>query len=144
MLIAALLALALDESNLPSRGLVLELKLHESVHSAGNPVVELALVNRSGKPAKIVKPGDGSEVGWREPYVFWTAEARGADGTWTSIQPSRYGRCGNYAASWEKDVVELNPGERFVLQAHLRQAQRTFDLRGKGRVRLVAHYQYRA
>ena len=143
MLIAALLALALDESNLPSPPLVLELKARESVHAAEDPVLELALVNRSGKPVKIVKPGDGSEVGWREPYVFWTAETRGADGTWTALSPRGYGRCGHYAAFWEKDVVELKPGERFVIQGHLRQAQRTFDFNGKGRVRLVAHYQYR-
>lgn len=140
----ALLLLALDESSLPTPPLVLELRTVERLDATADPVVELALVNRSGKPVKVVKPGDGSECGWREPYVFWSAEEKAPDGEWASMTPKPYGRCGLFAAHWEKDVVELAPGERLVLRDWLRPVNRTFLLKVGHRYRLTAHYQYRA
>ena len=136
----ALLLLSLDESNIPLPPLVLELRLNASA----DPVVELALVNRSSKPLKVVKPGDGSNEGWREPHVYWTAETRAPGGVWSPLAPRRYARCGNYAPNWEKDVVDLAPGERLVLSGWVRSPGRVFDLKPGTRIRLVAHYDYRA
>lgn len=101
----------------------------------------LSLVNTSRHTTyRVVKPGDGSEVGWREPHVFVTAARVRADGTEEPVPPGRYGRCGLFDADWPKDVVGVPPGGKLRLGPYHPFA----ELQQPGRVRLRAHYAYSA
>lgn len=102
----------------------------------------VALVNRSETTAyAVVKPGDGSEVGWREPHVFVTAERQIVDNTWEDVPPVPLLRCGLFDSDWQKDVVHLGPHESIELGAS---PNETLELQQAGRVRLRVHYRYKA
>lgn len=106
------------------------------------PGFEIVLTNRSpGRSYPIVLSSDGSEVGWREPHVFYTVDRRSGSGPWQPAPalPSS-GRCGMYDEDWAKDVVSLQPGKGVVLP--WTDFHSLWDLEGASHVRVVAHYVY--
>lgn len=97
------------------------------------------LINTSKTAAyRVVKPGDGSEVGWREPYVYWTATIDRTDGKPVPVPKMRYGRCGLFAWDWPKDAILLKPGDKLELNTWP-----MLEFQQAGRVSLRAHYAYR-
>ena len=106
--------------------------------------MEVELLNVSKARAYlVVKPGDGSESGWREPHVYYTADRSGADGGWTRMEPTPILRCGLYDNKWQKDVVPLKPGENLPLKDWLMPPGSAFEFQQAGRYRIRAHYAYR-
>ena len=104
------------------------------------PRVTLTLENTSKTESYfVVKAGDGSEAGWREPYVYFTAEQQWR-GKWEAIPSHGVGRCGLYSNEWWKDVVELKPGAKLVVAE---MAYPTFRMPIDGKLRLTGHYAYR-
>lgn len=122
----------------------LELVAHLDESALGDPwrpvPIEVEIVNRSTTAQVVVLPGDGSEVGWREPHVFFTAEVLADDGRWNAAPQPLRARCGLYDANWLHDVVRLAPGEtrRLHWMGPLPQ------LPERGRARIRAHYVYKA
>jgi hypothetical protein len=103
------------------------------------------LVNRSKDAThKVVLPNDGSESGWREPHVFWTASLVGADGVEQPLQAHGVGRCGLYATQWWKDVTTLAPGATLDVTDGFAQPFQSFDVQEEGTLRLVAHFAWSA
>jgi hypothetical protein len=86
----------------------------------------------------FVLPGDGSEVGWREPSVGWSALVESSPGCWRPLPEARTARCGLFDANWAKDVVALDPGGTHVIEALWADHTLRFDEPGRIRVRL--HY----
>lgn len=90
----------------------------------------------------VVRPGDGSDEGWREPRVRWDAFTVGATGAAAPLPRNAGARCGNFDANWHDEVVLLAPGERLDLgNAGARAPESAFDLQ-RGRIRLVFRYEY--
>ncbi len=98
------------------------------------------LTNRSRNSMLVVKPGDGSESGWREPYVYYSAR-RWTDGRWQEVERQPIGRCGLYNADWTKDVVTLKPGQSLELGDWLPDLESSFKLT-PGKYRFCLHYRY--
>lgn len=97
------------------------------------------LINTSKTAShRVVKPGDGSEVGWREPYIYWTATIDRGDGKPMPVPQIRYRRCGLFAWDWPKDVILLKPGDKLELSTWP-----MLEFQQTGRVSLQAHYAYR-
>ena len=115
-----------------------------AVVQIGTPVrLGAVLVNRSTTVThRVVVPGDGSGVGWREPHVFYTGQRRAADGTWGDLDRRGFGRCGMYDHNWHDDVRELEPGKSLDIHQWLAQPAQVFDLGGTGTYRLRLHYRY--
>jgi hypothetical protein len=107
-----------------------------------DPRLEVVLANRSTDRAyPVVLSGDGSEVGWREPHVFYTVEKQTQRSTaWETTPELPLSRCGNYDEDWTKDVVSLEPGTSLVLPWF--QFYERWDLEGATKLRVVAHYAY--
>ena len=129
------------------RALVLKAKLTspETVEP-GEPIgVQITLKNQSvDQTFPVLKAGDGSELGWREPYVFFTATVDTGDGKPQDVPKASYGRCGLYDANWQKDVVQLKPGAELPLKDWLNAPSMMPEFQKPGRVRLYVHYRYRA
>lgn len=98
------------------------------------------LSNRSGSQVLVVKPGDGSESGWREPYIYYSAQ-RWRDGRWEEVERQPIGRCGLFNSDWTKDVVALKPGQSLELGDWLPDLESSFQL-DPGKYRFYLHYQY--
>lgn len=106
--------------------------------------VEVRLVNSSRTVThRVVKVGHGSEIGYREPYVSWSATIDRGDGKPAPLTDElRYGYCGTclaFASDWPKDAIWLKPGDHLELDI-----PQKFEFQQAGRVRLQAHYEYRA
>ncbi len=103
--------------------------------------IDVDIVNRSTTTSHpIVLPGDGSSAGWREPHARFSAEVQAEDGTWRTLPIREVGRCGLYDANWLDEVVRLAPGaaQRLAWMGTLP------ELPEQGRVRIRAHYAYKA
>ena len=122
----------------------LELSLRgpaETVQVLGHALqLEAVLINRSSRPIKVVKPGDGSESGWREPYLFYTAERRKGE-MWEQVPAQPIFRCGLFNTNWPNDVVVLKSGESLPLNSGLVALQTVFAL-SPGVYRFRLHYRY--
>ncbi|MFT5465658.1 MAG: hypothetical protein ACI8UO_000753 [Verrucomicrobiales bacterium] len=92
----------------PALKMTAELKSEVTLRNPADIKVGFSIQNRSEEFVPIVMPSDGSEVGWREPYVFYKVEVKTVDG-WKTIEARRIGRCVLYNADWAKDVVMLEP-----------------------------------
>src|SRR5262249_54894349 len=103
--------------------------------------ITLTLENTSKtKSYFVVKAGDGSEVGWREPFVHFTAEQMTL-GKWEAAAQHGIGRCGLYGNEWWKDVVELKPGAKLVVANSW---NATFRMPPAGtELRITGYYEYR-
>jgi len=105
----------------------------------GEPIrVEVTLRNVSKKNTrKIVKPGDGSESGWREPHIFFSAQHGD-----TKIDANGIGRCGVFDDNWHKDTMELKPGASITIHEWLAPAPALFRFEKDGAYKLFVHYRY--
>jgi len=128
------------------RDLVLEATLTTpGTIQPGEPIrVKSRIVNRSRTAThKLVRPGDGSESGWREPHVFFTAETLGPRGRRTAVIERGIGRCGVFDANWHDDVIELKPGKALDLYNWMPAAHFGLDFQREGPTEVVLHYRYR-
>lgn len=144
MAFSALHAKAADlmPSNI-KRDLILEASLEGSpTVQPGQPIaLKVQLVNRSKHASyPVVKPGDGSECGWREPYVFFTADRKNSEGKWLPATEVSYGRCGLFDSNWQKDVVVLKPGESIAIKDWLPMPSSMLEMQRAGQWRLQVHY----
>ncbi|OAI58043.1 hypothetical protein AYO49_06025 [Verrucomicrobiaceae bacterium SCGC AG-212-N21] len=114
--------------------------------TAGDAVnVSLTLHNRSQQTTHaVVLPSDGSESGWREPHIFYSATVDQGTGKAAPIEPTRFARCGLYDFNWHKDIRQLKPGEELKLGEWVPQPSMQFEFQEAGRVKLQAHYRFRA
>jgi hypothetical protein len=129
---------------LPTRpGLRLEVRLTspKPAEIGGPLTIAARLVNVSKAPMKVVTPGDGSNFAWREPRMRLTAEHSGSDGVFRAMPKPSFGRCGNYDADWNEDVVSLAPGASLDLD-WLPHPVTWLDLHDPGQLRLRLHYRY--
>ncbi len=104
--------------------------------------VEMKLANRSKSAAKIVRPNEGSQRGWREPHMFWTATFVGKDGAERAIpavEPSGDG--GLFVPEWWKEVSTLEPDSTMTV-GFIAPPDQVFDVQEDGKLRLVAHYKW--
>src|SRR5262245_38101006 len=104
-----LLGLAIPAADDPTKPVIaVELKALTPVLKKGQyPRFSVEVVNRSGREITLVKPGDGSDCGWRTPIVTWTVEG---------VQPRGLARkCGNVNPLRPDEVFTLKPGQRASL-----------------------------
>jgi hypothetical protein len=102
--------------------------------------LQMRLQNMSAKPVYVIKPGDGSESGWREPSMYFSAEKK-TDQGWKPVERQGIGRCGLYDPDWQKDVVKLEPGGEINLGTWMPSPSSYFQL-SKGTYRFRLHYKY--
>ncbi len=126
-----------------------DLKVEASLSSPasvqpGEPVrVTSRIVNRSKTASyKLVKPGDGSESGWREPHVFFTATTVDPRGVRTPVPALDILRCGLHDPNWHDEVVTLAPGAVLELTDWMPAANLALDFQQQGSVELRLHYKY--
>lgn len=132
-----LVLMAMGSLGAAPAGLQLKLELADSKQ----PAFRLALVNTGAVARKVVKPGDGSDVAWREPAIRWTGEVW-QNGRWVALPMRSVGRCGNYESNWQKDVVDLGPGQKLAIEWGNYPV--TLVLPEHGRIRVTASYVYAA
>ncbi len=105
------------------------------------PIVA-SVVNRSSVRARLlITPDDGSDVGWREPHVFYTVQAEETPGVFREVKELAERRSGSYASAWSKDAVALAPGSSMRLE-WIANPGRAFDFLRSGKIHVVAHYKY--
>lgn len=78
--------------------------------TSATPSLELTLTNRGEVPVALVLPGDGSECGWRTPFLNFTWLQDGKP-----VPPRGLCRCGNMNALQAGEVFTLKPGESKVI-----------------------------
>ena len=112
------------------------------IEAGTQPYIEFALVNTSKtRTHKVVKPGDGSSDGRRDPWVHVTAEQRTVEGGWAAMRGHVPAGCGLFDWDWLKDVIELKPGEELKLTDWYHPSE--FEFQYPGKVWLTGHYSYR-
>ena len=101
-------AAAPDDPTKPAKPVIaVELKVLTPVVKKGQyPRFSVEVVNRSRHAITLVKPGDGSECGWRTPLVSWQVEG---------VKPEKLVRCGNVNPLRPDEVFTLKPGQRATL-----------------------------
>jgi hypothetical protein len=65
----------------------------------------LTLTNTSSQPLKLVVPGDGSDGGWRNPALTWSATSGG-----NPVPPQPAPRCGMTNRIEPSEIITLAPG----------------------------------
>lgn len=122
--------------------LVVEARVTTPRAKVGEPLpLVMALVNHGKRPLPVVKPGDGSESNWREPYVWFSAERQDA-GVWVPVPKGEMGRCGLFDGDWEKDTVTLVPGGRLPLKEWVDHPEWSLQLDKPGHYRMTVHYTF--
>jgi hypothetical protein len=103
-----LLGLVIPAADDPTKPVIaVELKALTPVLKKGlYPRFSVEVVNRSGREITLVKPGDGSDCGWRTPVITWTVEG---------VKPRGVLRCGNVNPLRPNEVFTLKPGQRMAL-----------------------------
>jgi len=127
------------------RDLALEVELQSAkTIGPGEPIgLRVSLKNQSKETTyPVVKPGDGSEIGWREPYVFFTAKRQSDENKWENVPKASYGRCGLFDSNWQKDIVTLKPNESIELKDWLSAPSHMLEIQKAGRVRIYVHYRF--
>lgn len=128
------------------RELVLEVTLRspQVIRPGGAIAVQVALRNRSSERTHhVVKPGEGSALGWREPHMFYTAKMDEGDGLWTDVPEASVGQCATFDFDWRDDVVALAPGDVLELDSWVDSPDMALALDVPGKARIVLHYAYR-
>lgn len=111
-----------------------------TVEANTNVPIAVRLVNGSRTATHaVVRSADGSQWGWREPHVYWTATRIAPDGSESPLERLAKPWCGLYAYDWTRDVTRLGPGESMVVE-WMNEVYCDFDLSEPGVVRFVAHY----
>ncbi len=110
----------------------------------GQPI-ETALTLRNtadDDPQLVVRPGDGSDDGRREPHVWFQVERQVGDDAWVEAPLRRLYRCKVFEPDWRDDVVSLAPGETLDVRSWAAGPGR-YDLQEAGSYQLRAHYAWR-
>ncbi len=81
-------------------------------------IVAITLRNNGHLPVSLVKPGEGSDQGWRTPTLDWVI-GKADDPTASPRILSRL--CGNTSPIRPGDVFTLNPGEQKQFTRSIRQ-----------------------
>ena len=94
-----------------TNSLRLQIVLPKSDFRVGEALeIRAFLTNDSSRPVTLVKPGDGSEVGWRTPKTSLRITPD------QSISTAAVGRCGNINALKWNEVFVLYPHQTEVLE----------------------------
>lgn len=101
------------------------------------PTIEGTIANVSRRAHSIVTPGDGSDAGWRDPVITFTAFIDEGDGCWQPLPRAAVGRCGLFDHEWRDEIVRVAAGKTKKLGPLW--AHPFFEWR-KGTVRLFVHY----
>lgn len=128
----------------PYEGLRVELTRtsRESIPPGGEVTVKARLVNRGVTAVEVIRPGDGSEVGWREPWVRFSGQRTTPEGVNEAVPSALMARCGLYDPNWAKDVVRLVPGAAIELDTWIPTPSRALLLDRVGRVEIRMHYAF--
>ena len=106
--------------------------------------ITATLVNRGKHPHWVVRPGIGSGIGRREPFVYYTAEMETTPGVWSPVPPrTDFWVCGSRMSDWNSDIDEMAPGQSMEL-GDLIEPSRLLEFPRSGTARLYAHYEYDA
>ena len=74
------------------------------------------LINNGNQSIKLVLPGDGSEDGWRTPYIKWSVVKENGEGSKQHEFEFREAmRCGNVNSLNLEDIIELPPNQSIVI-----------------------------
>lgn len=105
------------------------------------PNLRIRLRNVSERPLLVLRPLDGSNVGWRVVEYSWSVSR--PDGV--PVTRRTIGRCGNTNGIEEADFVPLDPGEGVDLESHTFAGQpgNHFDLSAPGRYEITLTYRFR-
>lgn len=104
------------------------------------PELKGTIHNVSRKRAHaIVLPGDGSDAGWRDPVIAFTAFIDEGDGCWRPLARAQVGRCGLFDPDWSDEIVNVRAGTSRSLDPLWAWPHFTWK---KGKVRLFAHYSW--
>lgn len=130
--------------------LQVSLKTPSKIH-LGEPIqLQMSLWNQSKDQTYfVVKPGDGSDAGWREPYIFYTAQyvikVDHCGHQTEEVPPETIGRCGLFSGSWMKDEVPLKPQEKLDITSDMiLLPSQALKFQKPGHVRLFVHYAYQS
>lgn len=88
-----------------------------TVKTGETPAIRARLVSGADEPIVLVRPGDGSDAGWRTPVIGWSAiraddpAAKHPSGP----QRARGARDGNVNPLTAKDLITLKPGQTEAL-----------------------------
>lgn len=133
----------------PPQKLKLELSLKHgfaSIELGQQIEVEAAIRNVSPDPQQVVLPGDGSDMGWREPHVLYIGEIDVGDGKPTPLPwaDGGLGRCGNSDTEWRDEVVTIPPGGVQPLGHWIGAPSDELSMQRPGLVSLTLKYSYTA
>ncbi|MEM7165724.1 MAG: hypothetical protein AAF581_09685 [Planctomycetota bacterium] len=105
-----------------------------TVVAGGSGKVSAEIVNIGKVAVTLVKPGDGSQDGWRTPLVGWSVlDAKDKDATHAKEPtPRKVARCGNINSLGKKSVFVLEPGKKQAIDDW--RGSPTFAKPGKYRV----------
>ena len=105
----------------------------------------LYITNQSlTKSYKIILPGDGSEMAWREPYIYFTAKQETGDNEWIPLEKNVLERCGLFDAEWQNDTALIKPKQKIqIYEMAYQNVLAAFNIKQSGRIRLTAHYDYK-
>ncbi|HWB77193.1 MAG TPA: hypothetical protein VG755_19640 [Nannocystaceae bacterium] len=116
----------------------LELTGPSSMAKSDFPELKGTIRNVSKKRAHaIVMPGDGSDAGWRDPVIAFTAFIDEGDGCWKPLPRAAVGRCGLFDPDWSDEIVSVKAGTSRAIDPLW--AWPHFEWK-KGKVRLFVHY----
>lgn len=101
------------------------------------PELKGTIRNVSKRAHAIVLPGDGSDAGWRDPVISFTAFIDEGDGCWKPMPRAAVGRCGLFDPDWSDEIVRVKAGTSRALDPLW--AWPHFEWK-KGKVRLFVHY----
>jgi hypothetical protein len=102
---ASLIAADKEKGSEPAPEVTAQLETTTPILKPGEqPQFTLTLTNRSSREVLLVKPGDGSDCGWRTPVTTWLIDGE--------RRAERGARCGNINRLKPDEVVVLKPGEK--------------------------------
>lgn len=144
-----LLELTIHSQNMAMKNyqedLKLEIVLQNKNNKTDNDKILLNITNQSSTKAyKIILPGDGSEMAWREPYIYFTAEQETDANEWKLLEKNILERCGLFDAEWQNDTVLIEPKQKIqIYEMAYQNVMAAFNIKQSGRIRLIAHYDYK-
>lgn len=104
----------------------------------------LYITNQSSTKAyKIILPGDGSEMAWREPYIYFTAEQETGDNEWIPLEKNVLERCGLFDAEWQNDTALIEPKQKIkIYEMAYQNVLAAFNIKQSAMLSFTAHYDY--
>lgn len=117
----------------------------------GQPIgLSLRLENTStSKVHRVIKPGDGSTVGWREPHVYFSVQYQyfsfqygEMKEEWVNLSQKPVMRCGLFDPNWAKDFTDIPAGGGLDLNAWLSSVHDRFEFRLPRTYRIYVHYDF--